>query len=109
MSCLYRLLWPRTIFLTLCFWEPRGVVRLALGAAFLRAVRFSFFRSSLSAILVVLATCNLIHCNLLCVPRDPGDCDHYVNRERRPDESADHIVTTSSRKETGAQSVSSVQ
>ncbi len=38
---------PRAIFFTLRFWEPRGVVRLAFGAAFLRAARFAFFRSSL--------------------------------------------------------------
>ena len=38
---------PRAIFFTLRFWEPRGVVRLALGAAFLRAARFAFLRSSL--------------------------------------------------------------
>ena len=52
----YRLLWPRTIFLTFFLSDPRGVVRLALGAAFLRAARFSFFRSALSAIFLVSAT-----------------------------------------------------
>lgn len=38
---------PRTIFFTLRFAEPRGVVRLALGAAFFLAARFAFLRSSL--------------------------------------------------------------
>ena len=38
------------------FSEPRGVVRLALGAAFLRAARLSFLRSALSAIFFVSAT-----------------------------------------------------
>jgi hypothetical protein len=49
------------------------VVRLALGAAFLRAARFSFFRSSLSSILVVFATCNLFRCNLFNVSGGAGD------------------------------------
>jgi hypothetical protein len=43
----YRLAVPRTIFLTLRFMEPRAAVRLAFGAAFLRAVRRAFLRSSL--------------------------------------------------------------
>jgi len=38
---------PRTIFFILRFAEPRGTVRFALGAAFLRAVRFAVLRSSL--------------------------------------------------------------
>ena len=38
---------PRAIFFTLRFWEPRGVVRFALGVAFFRAARFAFLRSSL--------------------------------------------------------------
>ena len=53
---LYRFDWPRTNFFTFFFCEPRGVVRLALGAAFFRAVRFAFFRSSLSSIFLVFAT-----------------------------------------------------
>src|SRR6185437_10639360 len=51
----YRLLWPRTNFLTFFLLEPRGVVRAALGAAFLRAVRFTFLRSALSSIDFVFA------------------------------------------------------
>ena len=43
----YRFAVPRTIFFTLRLAEPRGTVRFALGAAFLRAVRFTFLRSSL--------------------------------------------------------------
>jgi len=55
---IYRLLWPRTSFLTFFFLEPRGSVRFALGAAFLRAARFSFLRSCVSSIFVVFAiTC----------------------------------------------------
>jgi|HubBroStandDraft_2_1064218.scaffolds.fasta_scaffold115948_2 hypothetical protein len=52
----YRFDCPRTSFLTFFLAEPRGVVRFALGAAFLRAARFSFLRSFLSSILVVSAT-----------------------------------------------------
>ena len=44
---LYLLAVPRTIFFIFRFAEPRGTVRFALGAAFLRAVRFAFLRSSL--------------------------------------------------------------
>ena len=43
----YRFAVPRTIFFTLRFAEPRGTVRLAFGAAFLRAARLAFLRSSL--------------------------------------------------------------
>ena len=43
----YRFAVPRTIFFTLRLAEPRGTVRLAFGAAFLRAVRFALLRSSL--------------------------------------------------------------
>jgi len=60
----YRFATPRTILLTFFLFEPRGSVRFALGAAFLRAARFSIFRSFLSSILVVSATCNLFRCNL---------------------------------------------
>jgi hypothetical protein len=35
--------------------EPRGSVRFPLGAAFLRAVRFTFFRSAVSVIAFVFA------------------------------------------------------
>jgi len=48
--------WPRAIFLTFFLLEPRGVVRFALGAAFLRAVRLSFLRSALSVTFFVSAT-----------------------------------------------------
>jgi hypothetical protein len=59
MKLLYRFDCPRANFFTFFLFEPRGAVRLALGAAFLRAARFSFFRSSLSFVLVVSATRNL--------------------------------------------------
>jgi hypothetical protein len=39
---------PGPFFFTLGLREPRGSVRFGLAACFLRAVRFSFFRSSLS-------------------------------------------------------------
>lgn len=52
----YRFDWPRANFLTFFLLEPRGVVRFAFGAAFLRAARFTFFRSARSSILVVSAT-----------------------------------------------------
>jgi hypothetical protein len=48
---------------------------LALGAAFLRAARFSFFRSSLSSILVVSATYNLFRLSLHRVSRKLGGCE----------------------------------
>lgn len=51
----YRLLVPRVSFLGFFLLEPRGAVRAALGAAFLRAARFSAFRSSVLSILVVFA------------------------------------------------------
>jgi hypothetical protein len=51
----YRLLCPRTSFRTFFLFEPRGVVRFALGAAFLRAVRFTFLRSAVSSIDFVFA------------------------------------------------------
>ena len=77
----YRFDTPRANFFTFFFFSPRGVVRSALGAAFLRAARFTFLRSSLSSILVVSATCNLFRCNLFWVSRKSGRCDVYVNRE----------------------------
>jgi hypothetical protein len=52
----YRFDCPRTIFLIFFLFAPRGVVRLPLGAAFLRAVRFTFLRSALSSIFLVFAT-----------------------------------------------------
>jgi hypothetical protein len=60
-----------------------------LGAAFLRAVRLSFFRSSLSSILVVSATYNLFHCNLFRNSRASAHnrrskstrCEVYGNRD----------------------------
>jgi hypothetical protein len=75
LKLLYRFETPRAIFFTFFFAEPRGSVRLALGAAFLRAARFSFFRSCVSSILVVSATCNLFRCNLFRVSRESGVCE----------------------------------
>ena len=80
-AVVYRLDWPRAIFFTFFFFEPRGSVRLALGAAFLRAARFTFLRSSLSSILDVSANANLFRCNLFRVSRQSGQCDLYVNRD----------------------------
>jgi hypothetical protein len=54
-SSFYRLLWPRTSFFTFFFCDPRGTVRFALGAAFLRAARLTFLRSSLLSIVFVFA------------------------------------------------------
>jgi len=86
----YRFDWPRTIFFTFFLAAPRGVVRLAFGAAFLRAVRFSFFRSRRSSILVV-STCNLFRCYLFNVSGFPVDASlmvtairRTVNRKRSP-------------------------
>lgn len=78
---LYRFDWPLANFFTFFLLEPRGVVRLAFGTAFLRAVRFSFLRSSLSSIFVVSATCNLFHCNMFWNSRESGLCALYVNRD----------------------------
>ena len=50
---LYRLLWPFVTLRVFFLFDPRGVVRLAFGAAFLRAARFNVFRSALSSIFVV--------------------------------------------------------
>src|ERR1039457_1142103 len=77
----YRLETPRAAFFSFFLFSPRAPVRFALGAAFLRAARFSFFRSSLSSILVVSATCNLFRCNLFGVSRKSGRCDLYVSRD----------------------------
>ena len=44
---------PGPFFFTLGLREPRGSVRFGLGAAFLRAARLSFLRSSLSVIFFV--------------------------------------------------------
>ena len=63
LRLVYRFDWPRTIFLTFFLAEPRGVVRLALGAAFLRAARLTFLRSSLSSIFFVSATKYLSECD----------------------------------------------
>ena len=49
----YRFAVPRVIFFTLRFNDPRGAVRLALGAAFLRAVRRACLRSALLSFLVL--------------------------------------------------------
>jgi hypothetical protein len=51
----YRLLWPREAFLTLALFSPRAPVRGPFGAAFFRAARFTFLRSSLSVMLLVFA------------------------------------------------------
>jgi hypothetical protein len=51
----YRLLWPREAFLTFALFSPRAPVRGAFGAAFFRAARFTFLRSSLSVMLLVFA------------------------------------------------------
>ena len=48
----YRFDWPRASFLIFCLLEPRGVVRLPFGAAFLRAVRFAALRSGFSSFFV---------------------------------------------------------
>ena len=63
----YRLLWPRDSFLIFFFLEPRGSVRFALGAAFLRAARFNFLRSCVSSIFVVFAMMSRF---LKCRPAD---------------------------------------
>src|SRR6185312_3392392 len=49
-----RTCWPFGICLTFFFIEPRATVeaRLAFGAAFLRAARFSFLRSSVGLLFV---------------------------------------------------------
>ena len=44
---------PGPFFFTLGLREPRGSVRFGFGAAFLRAARLSFLRSSLSVIFFV--------------------------------------------------------
>src|SRR5271154_7569232 len=51
----YRLLAPLLAFFSFCLFSPRGPVLGAFGAAFLRAARFSAFRSALSSIFVVFA------------------------------------------------------
>jgi hypothetical protein len=82
---LYRFDTPRASFFSFFLFSPRGPVRFALGAAFLRAVRFTFFRSSLSSILVVSATYNLFRCNLFRVSHKSARKSHgyalYVNRD----------------------------
>ena len=45
------------LFLILGLREPRGSVRFGLGGRFLRAARFSFFRSALSLIFLVSIIC----------------------------------------------------
>jgi len=106
MAVFYRLDWPRTSFFSFFLLEPRGVVRLALGAAFLRVARLSFLRSCLSSILVVSATYNLFRCYLFWVSRNPGECKHYVNREFS---AAKAPVARISINESGVASVSRVQ
>ena len=58
MWSFYRFDWPRASFFTLALFSPRGVVRLPLGAAFLREARFTFLRSVLSVMLFVFAMCS---------------------------------------------------
>jgi len=81
----YRFDTPRASFFSFFLFSPRGPARFALGAAFLRAVRFTFFRSSLSSILVVSATYNLFRCNLFRVSHKSARKSHgyalYVNRD----------------------------
>ena len=84
----YRLDTPRAAFFSFFLFSPRGPVRFALGAAFLRAARLTILRSCLSSILVVSATCNLFRCNLFRVSRNSGRCEVYVNRDYRSPESA---------------------
>lgn len=55
LSARYRFDCPRASFLTFFFSDPRGVVRFALGAAFLRAARFTSLRAALSVIDFVFA------------------------------------------------------
>ena len=57
-------------FLSFFLLEPRGVVRLALGAAFLRAARFTFLRSNLSSIFLVFANETSLTESHQCVPRE---------------------------------------
>ncbi len=71
----YRFDWPRAIFFTFLFREPRGVVRLALGAAFLRAVRFSFLRSALSSIFFVSATLTSFRSSCFQCSAQRGACE----------------------------------
>lgn len=78
----YRFDCPRANFLTFFLLEPRGVVRLALGAAFLRAARFSFFRSVLSSILVVSATKNPSFTRIASTCPTIGRCEFYGSRDR---------------------------
>ena len=83
----YLLETPRAIFFTFFFFSPRAPVRLALGATFFRAARFSFFRSSLSSILVVSATWFLSRSNLFLVSRKLADVSlritGFVSRRKR--------------------------
>lgn len=82
----YRFDTPRANFLTFFFLEPRGSVRFALGAAFLRAARFSFFRSSLSSILVVSANWFLFRCYGFLDSRRWGDSSFMltgISRRRK--------------------------
>lgn len=51
----YRFDCPRDAFLIFALFSPRAPVRFALGAAFLRAARFTFLRSSVSVMLFVFA------------------------------------------------------
>jgi len=80
----YLLETPRAIFFTFFFFSPRAPVRLALGATFLRAARFSFFRSSLSSILVVSATWFLFRSSLFGVSRRLDIRDPKNNRVCEP-------------------------
>ena len=62
-----RFRWPLAIFLIFCLFEPRATpdARLALGAAFFRAARFSRLRSALSS------TCFVFILRLLCLRTSP--------------------------------------
>src|SRR5271168_5621542 len=50
-----RLAWPREAFLSFALFSPRGPVLGPFGAAFLRAARFTFLRSSTLSIALVFA------------------------------------------------------
>ena len=95
MAVVYRFDWPRANFFTFFLLEPRGAVRLALGAAFLRAARFTFLRSALSSILVVLATYTsfaAVKCVRAAVPKCPEICLFMVTGDERIVEVRDATV-----------------
>lgn len=59
----YRFAWPRAIFFTLGFLDPRAYSRGFFGFSsfiFLRAVRFAFFRSSLLSFFVFAMNASIV-------------------------------------------------